>query len=374
MAQNQVRSRAQLTRGVEGSRLWGATGQVLAAAALCGSTGTAQSLGGAPDPVAVGAARLAVGGTVLVLLALGSPRRSLLLACLTRPLVGWTVAAGITTALYQTAFFSAVQSTGVATGTVVALGTAPIATGLCGMAVFGERLSRWWATATVLAVTGCALLVITGGSAGAVRPVGVALAVVAGTCYGVYTTAAKVLLSRGLQAVPAMAACLGVGALLLGPVLVNRATTLASPSTMVMVVWLGVVTTALSYALFASGLQRLPASTVGTLSLAEPLTATVLALLVVGERPGLGATLGGICVLAGLAVAVLRPTTLSLQLDQHIRRPLKRSGERHTLIRRGSGRGRSRRQGSPSRWAPPRRPGGRHRGRRPRRERRPGSG
>jgi DME family drug/metabolite transporter len=41
-----------------------------------------------------------------------------------------------------------------------------------------------------------------------------------------------------------------------------------------------------------------------TLALAEPVTAFVLAVLVVGERPGAAAVGGGLLVLAGLGVVV----------------------------------------------------------------------
>src|SRR5262245_17434657 len=95
--------------------------EVLLAAGLFGTTGTAQALG--PDgstPATVGAARLAVGGAALAALALatgqlrgGWPIRALLLA-------------GAGVALYQLAFFAAVDRTGVAVGAVVAIGSGPV--------------------------------------------------------------------------------------------------------------------------------------------------------------------------------------------------------------------------------------------------------
>lgn len=196
----------------------------------------------------------------------------------------------------------------VVAGTVVALGTAPVATGLCGQVLFGERLTRWWAGATGLAVVGCAILV-TAGSSGAstVRPAGVALAVLAGGCYGLYTSGAKALLNQGVPAASAMAVTLGLGAVLLTPVLLSGAGRLTAGASLLMVGWLGLVTTAAAYLLFARGLQHLPAATVGTLSLAEPLTAATLGLLVLGERPAPAATLGAATLLGGLFLATLRP-------------------------------------------------------------------
>src|SRR5688500_14402 len=97
--------------------------QVLLASLCFGTTGTAQALGPAGlSPAGVGAARSLVGGTLLVLVALvsrslrGLPRRPLILAA-------FAVAA------YQLAFFAAVADTGVAVGTIVALGSAPALAG-----------------------------------------------------------------------------------------------------------------------------------------------------------------------------------------------------------------------------------------------------
>jgi DME family drug/metabolite transporter len=283
---------------------------VLVAASLWGTTGTAQALGEAHDPVAVGAARLAVGGAALLLIALGT-QPSALLSCVRSPLLRWTALAAVATAVYQGAFFSAVAGTGVVTGTVVALGTAPVATGLCGLLLFGERPTRWWAAATVLAVVGCVVLVTAGGSGTAdVRPAGVALALLAGAAYGLYTSAAKALLDRGVPVVSAMAATLGGGAVLLAPLGVRGLAELSEGRSLLMVAWLGLAATAVAYLLFARGLRRLPAATVGTLSLAEPLTATVLGLVVLGERPAPLAAAGGLCLVAGLLLATVRPGTV----------------------------------------------------------------
>lgn len=291
-----------------GSALGAAPLLVLAAAALWGTTGTAQALGDVGHPVVVGAARLAVGAAALVLVALAVNGPGPLAACLRRPLLRWTLLAAAATAVYQTAFFSAVASTGVATGTVVALGTAPVATGLCGAVLFGERLTRRWALATALAVAGCVVLVTAGSTGTAtVRPVGVALAVLAGACYALYTSGAKALLDRQVPVVSAMAVTLGLGAVLLAPALLARGAELVGGRSLLMVGWLGLVTTAAAYLLFARGLRRLPASTVGTLSLAEPLTAAALGLLALGERPAPQAAAGAACLLAGLLLAALRP-------------------------------------------------------------------
>ena len=49
------------------------------------------------------------------------------------------------------------------------------------------------------------------------------------------------------------------------------------------VLYLGIATTSVAYILFSTGLKRIPSSSAVTLSLAEPLTAAILSVLVVGE-------------------------------------------------------------------------------------------
>jgi len=105
-----------------------------------------------------------------------------------------------------------------------------------------------------------------------------------------------------------MAITLSLGAVLLAPVLLARGTELTGPRPVAMLAWLGLVATAGTYLLFARGPTRLPAATISTLNLAEPLTAATLGLLVLGERPGAPAAVGALILLTGLALAALRPT------------------------------------------------------------------
>jgi hypothetical protein len=60
---------------------------------------------------------------------------------------------------YQVCFFTAVRMTGLAIGTVVAIGSAPVLTGLLTRLTGGPKLSRRWAVATAAAVAGCSVRV-----------------------------------------------------------------------------------------------------------------------------------------------------------------------------------------------------------------------
>ena len=186
---------------------------VLLAAVCFGTTGTAQALGPAAAPVTVGATRIAVGAALLLLVARATPRAA---AVWPRRELG-VIAVAI--AAYQLAFFAAVDRTGVAVGTVVALGSAPAIAGVTARLADGEPLTSRWAAATAPACTGVLLLVLGGGSA-SVDPLGVALAVVSGTGYATYTVLAKRVLRLGHAPERVMAASFSLGAVLLLPVMI----------------------------------------------------------------------------------------------------------------------------------------------------------
>src|SRR3954447_15991163 len=186
--------------------------QVLLASLCFATTGTAQALGPAGlAPAGVGAARILVGGSLLVLVALARGG----LARLPRGPV--LIGAGAVAA-YQLAFFAAVTDTGVAVGTIVALGSAPALAGAIEWAVERRRPQRAWAMATALACAGVAMLALAGADAAISLP-GVLLALVAGASYSGYTLAAKRMLTGGHAPETVMAGAFGLGAVVLLPVL-----------------------------------------------------------------------------------------------------------------------------------------------------------
>jgi DME family drug/metabolite transporter len=277
---------------------------VLLAAICFGTTGTAQALGpDGIDPAGVGSARIAIGAAILAAVALAARRGGPSPRWARRPVLA--AAAGV--AVYQVAFFAAVDSTGVAVGTIVALGSAPTLTGLFEWLLTGRAPERRWVAATCLACAGVALLALSGGDAAGVSAPGIALAVVAGAAYATYTLAAKRLLGDGHAPERVMAVAFGAGAVALLPVLLlSGPGWLASGDGLAMALFLGVVPTALAYLLFARGLKRLSAAETSTLTLAEPLTAGLLGALVLGERVTGAGALGAMLVLAGLVALAAR--------------------------------------------------------------------
>lgn len=225
---------------------------------------------------------------------------------------------------YQPLFFLGTSLNGVAVGTVVALGSAPVITGVLDGAIRRQFPGARWLVATAIAMVGVTLIsgilmpgsadagagsVAASGatqtvgaasvSASAISLAGLAASVGAGASYAVYTLASKALLERGWTATGTMGSVFGLAALLSIPLLLATDTAwLFTGPGLAMALWLGVITTTVAYLLFGWGLAHLPASTVSTLTLTEPLTATLLGTLVLGE------TLTAMAA-AGLAVLAL---------------------------------------------------------------------
>src|SRR3954451_16047213 len=135
---------------------------VLAAAVLFGTTGTARALGPAISPLGVGAARIAVGATLLALFAAFMSkrgRRTVDRKWSRKPLL----LGGAGVAVYQLSFFAAVADTGVAVGTVVAIGSAPVFAGALSRFTAGAHLDARWTACTALATAGVGILVASGG-------------------------------------------------------------------------------------------------------------------------------------------------------------------------------------------------------------------
>lgn len=301
-----------------------AVAAVLAAALCFATTGTSRALAGVgADAVSIGAARVLIGGGLLALVAWAGWARMRraggvaagetgaladrvpLAPRVPAPAVVLVGAAGVLA--YQPTFFSGAAANGVAVGTVVALGSAPIATGLL-VSVLRRRLpDARWIVATGIAIVGVAIVSgVFGAGTLAARPAGILASLAAGASYALYAVAAKELLERGWSASGAMGGIFGVAAALSLPVLLlTDASWLATPAGATLALWLGVVTVTVAYLLFGWGLRRLSPTTVSTLTLAEPLGATLLGLVVLGEQLSPVSAVG-VCVIAlGLVLVAL---------------------------------------------------------------------
>jgi len=279
---------------------------VVLAAVLWGTTGTAQELGpDGIDPLVVGWVRLAVGGLGLV--GVAAARRAV-----AAPLpLAWTITAVASVAAYQLTFFGGVRLAGVALGTAVGIGSAPIWGGLVDWRFAGAAPSRRWFVAAAIAIAGAVL--VAGEPGDAERPgLGLLLAVAAGASYAIYAYALQQLARAG-DADRVAAVTFTSAAVLLAPVALLAGGTgalepLATGRGALMALHLGLVATTLSYALFTRGVRDTPVASATLLSLAEPVTAVVLGVLVVGEDLTAASAAGVALLLVGVTVAALDRT------------------------------------------------------------------
>jgi DME family drug/metabolite transporter len=248
-------------------------------AALCFSTtGTVQAFAPAgAQPQVVGAVRLWLGFVFLLIWAWKIGRLPRIKSL--RPLPVITAASGIVG--YQLCFFSAVLRTGVAVGTVTAIGIAPIAAGILGFIFLHERPAKAWYLATPAAVAGLALLTFSG----PVRadPLGLFLAVSAGTFYAAYVVFSRGLV-RDMEPISVITALFAVGSLMVAPVFfIYPVQWIFTPRGLAVSLWLGLIATALAYGSYTIGLKTTPASTGVTIDLSECIAATCWSVFLLGE-------------------------------------------------------------------------------------------
>lgn len=276
---------------------------ILAASVFWGTTGTAQAFAPAgAQPAVIGAIRMLIGGSALLLLALSLkafqnappwPKKATFFA-----------ACGI--AFYQPCFFAGVAKTGVAIGTLVTMGSSPVFAGLLGWLVLGERPGVRWGIATFFAVLGCGLFIAAGGGTMRLDPLGILAALGAGGGYAVYSVCGKETLSNRSSLAGTAVICSSAALLLLPVLFLGDLRWLTQPHGMLIALHLGLIATATPYLLFARGLLTTPVATAVTLTLAEPLTAGTLGVLVLRERFTPATIAGTICILSGLLILFVK--------------------------------------------------------------------
>ena len=192
---------------------------------------------------------------------------------------------------------------GVAIGTLVAIGSTPLAAAALAAVFLGEHPVPAWYPATALAVVGMILLNWTGEE---VRLTRVLIPALAGCCYGLYMTFSR-RLTRSNPPEAVMAVIFLVDSVLLLPFLeYGSMGWLLSTKGLFYTLNLGLVTAALGFTLTQRGLMTTPASTAGTLALGEPLGAMALGFAALGEPISRAGLMGVACVLAGALLLILK--------------------------------------------------------------------
>ena len=257
-----------------------------------------------PSTISAYRAVAAVAALVVASLAVGRLGSSLRLAH-DRP--GRVITVGLSAAAFQLLFFVAVVATGVSVTTVVALGLPPVLLLLLGSVQRRRAPSRSQVVTVTTALVGLGLVTIGGGTAEAPNDaLGVLAALGSGTAYAVSTHAAAPL-SRGYDALTVTTATMSVAAAALIPVglltahVRDEGMTTGDVGSWVLMVYLGVVTMAFAYVLLYAGLRSTTSGSAVVATLLEPVTAVLIAVLLLGERPTAAVVVGMILILAAIA-------------------------------------------------------------------------
>ncbi|MEV8529708.1 EamA family transporter [Streptomyces sp. NPDC052000] len=274
--------------------------------------GAAALVFGASDlgPLALSFWRCA-GGLVLLLGAMALRRRPAPVAPepLGRRLLR-IIGSGIGLMIFQSAYFAAVEATGLAVATVVTLGAGPVLIALGARLTMGERIGWAGAAAVAGALAGLGVLCI-GNGGGTVRPAGVVLALVSAAGYAAITLLTRWLGRNGGAADPSAttAWAFGVAALCLLPFAGTEGLlphTAEPVRVVVLMLYVAAIPTALAYALYFAGAAVVRAATVSVIMLLEPVSAAVIAVSVLGERITAATAVGTTLLL--LAVIALAAT------------------------------------------------------------------
>ncbi|HEY0753545.1 MAG TPA: EamA family transporter [Ktedonobacteraceae bacterium] len=259
---------------------------ILGAAALWGTTGvTTQTIYhfSATNALSVAFMRMAIGALILLLLCwrlLG--RRMWQARGRAILLMGFM---GVAQAIFQFSYLAAIPYCGVTIATLIALCAAPVI-----VVFFSVLFLHAHVSAQILIALACALagtILLTGAPPGAQQSAriltGVLLSII---CAGAY--AAVVLGGHALQdchPLQVNAASFGLGALILLACSLTTHLVVSYPlQSWLLLVYMGCIPTALAYILFQAGMRSTPAMLTSILTLAEPLTAAILAWLLLGER------------------------------------------------------------------------------------------
>jgi DME family drug/metabolite transporter len=220
----------------------------------------------------------------------------------------WILIGAAGVIVYPLAFYSSMDQAGVAIGNVLSLGSGPVFAALFEWGWERRALSARWAIATVISISGIAVLSSFGHqeqAEGKMVPTGILLGLLAGISYALFSYASSRAIGSGHSGRGVTGAMFGAGSLVLLPILVVLgAPLLQTGSAIALTGYLAIGPMFVAYILFGVGLTHIRSSTATTITLLEPVVATILAVTVVGERLTVEGWLALILILIGVTVLI----------------------------------------------------------------------
>ena len=213
--------------------------------------------------------------------------------------------AGTGAALFFPLFILAFQLTGVGVAAVVSIGVAPIFVGLIAWIALKQPPGKQWAIGTLIAVAGVVGLNWPSGN-NTVSILGVAFAMAAALGYSLQATGMG-MISKRHTPFQCVAPMFTIGTIFQAPLSYGKDFSfLQDPILLIGTLYGGLITVAIAYAFFIYGISRIGAATAVTVGLMEPLTASILGVVLLGETVSAIGIVGSVLILTGLVV-VSRP-------------------------------------------------------------------
>jgi DME family drug/metabolite transporter len=217
------------------------------------------------------------------------------------------ITAGVGLAAYQGLYFLAVRLGGVSIATVVSLGIAPVLLSAWETLRTRQRPSTATLAASAAAIIG--LLLIGGATmepgASTAAGLGLLAAIGSGVVYAASTAISRHTM-QGVEPLTLTTLSCTIGAISILPLAaVEGLTFTPEAGPIALLVYAGAITTALAYALFYTGLRRISGSVAVVVTLLEPLTAALLAVLLINEPLGLTTMIGGLLLLGAVSALYL---------------------------------------------------------------------
>jgi len=213
------------------------------------------------------------------------------------------ITAGLAMFLTALCYYSSMQASSVSTA-VILMYTSSIFVVVYSVIFLGEKLTFLKGISIVLMIAGAGLV---SGIVGGLKFsfLGISLGLLSGITYSIYNIISKILMNGGCKPLTVSTYCFSFMALI-SLFVSNPAEiiTIASNNTpyIILMIGCGVCSFVLPYFLFTWSLKYLPAGTASSLSIIEPLAATLFSVTLLGEKLDVFSTIGIILIASSVVM------------------------------------------------------------------------
>ncbi|HVU15181.1 MAG TPA: EamA family transporter [Phototrophicaceae bacterium] len=212
------------------------------------------------------------------------------------------ILSGILVATSQASYFAAIHDTGVTIATLLTLCVTPLTVTFISVLLKLEILTRRTVIALICALVGSVLLVGLDPMQGAHENLllGAFFAFISGATYGGVLVCGR-FVAADYNPLQVMSITFAVGTVLL--LLANALSgfvTVHTTQGWLLVLYLGLIPTALAYWMFQAGLRSVSATAASIISMLEPMVAALLAWLIFGETLALAGIVGALLLVASI--------------------------------------------------------------------------